>query len=84
MTPSHGVTPMPGRRVLQVRGTERGLLEAVSGLPLLAHLSVSYHNSTRVLDRMALLDGLPLLARCPRLSCLDLLHMGVRSEQVRL
>ena len=68
---------------MQVRGTAPGLLEAVSSLPLLEYLSVSYHNSTRVLDRMALLDGLPLLGRCPRLSRLDLLHMGVRIEQVR-
>jgi len=71
-----------GMRV-QVGGTGPGLLAAVSGLPLLAHLSVSYYNSMRALDRVALLDALPLLRRCPHLSRLDLLYMPVRAEQVR-
>ena len=69
---------------VQVGGTGPGLLAAVSGLPALAHLSVSYYNSMRALDRVALLDALPLLRRCPRLSRLDLLYMPVRADQVRL
>ena len=68
----------------QVGGTGPGLLAAISGLPLLAHLSVSYYNSMRALDRVALLDALPLLRRCSRLSRLDLLYMPVRTEQVNL
>ena len=67
----------------QVGGTGPGLVAAVSGLPRLAHLSVSFFNSTRVLDRVALLDAVPLLGSCPRLSRLDLLYMGVRAEQVQ-
>ena len=65
-------------------GAGPGLLAAVSGLPLLTHLSVSYFNLTRVLERVAVLDALPVLGRCHRLSRLDLLYMAVRAEQVRL
>ena len=72
-----------GRARVQVGGSGPGLLAAASGLTLLAHLSVSYYNSMRALDRVALLDALPLLRRCPRLSRVDLLYMPIRAEQVR-